>query len=200
MSFDKEAEVVICNQALDRIGSKNFTYASQAGVEYEKCNNIYTQTRDALLSGFPWPFASARKSLSYDTTTPDFEWSYRYKLPSDYLRLIYNYTTKSTTESDDRQIREGDYILTNYDECEIKYTRKITDPADFDPLFTELLILTLAKKLITALPGTKNPGLVDDVRRDLAMVTARVRAVCRAEVETSGRSDWNLARYGSGKV
>ncbi len=82
-----EAEVKVANQALDRIGSKNFTYAVQTGVEALKCITIYEQTRNALQRSFEWSFASARKTLSPEVNDPDFEWSHSFKLPDDYLRL-----------------------------------------------------------------------------------------------------------------
>lgn len=194
------AEVVVANQSLDRIGSKNFTLAVQTGNEGVKCNTNYSQTRDVVLRSFEWPFAKDRKSLSQETNTPDFEWDYKYKLPTDFHRLVKNHTTGDTTDTTDRQDIEGDYLLSNYDEADIVYIKKVTDPADFDPLFTEVLILTLAKKLITALAGTKNPTLVEDVKNDLKIAIATARTVCRAETNVSGRSDWNLARYSSGRV
>lgn len=135
-----------------------------------------------------------------ENSTPDFEWDYKFKLPSDFLRVKSDYTADDTVTVNERFAIEGKYLLTDDDEAEIKYIKKITDPAEFDPLFTELFILTLAKKLIPALAGTKNPELVQDVNRDLATVTARARTVCGAETNTTGRSDWNLARFGSGKV
>lgn len=291
-----ENETNLCNQALDRIGSKNFAYATQATVnvkEATKCENIYAQTRNALLRSFEWPFASERAELvnvqtltldttplddpfaaddviyglnngysatiisattdteyeimylsgdfedgefltnatvykiyydgilvedededepilwcdttDYDTVTcadltladsaPDFEWDYQFKLPDDFLRLRSNYTIDDSNAVDDRFMIEGDYLLTNEDEVDLKYIKKVTDPDDFDPLFTEVLILTLAKKLIPALAGTKSPTLLEDVGRDLASALSHARAVCRQETNVSGRSDWRQARH-----
>lgn len=293
-----EVEIVICNQSLARIGSKQITYAIQTSVEGVQCNLHYPQTRDALQRSFEWPFASERATLeivktlildsspnpdawavddeitgtsSYTTatvisvtsdveyeiayisgdftdgetitngdvevvtwegipleyedetllwydesasddvkcgtgypvvedSTPDFEWDYKFKLPDDFLRLKTNYTVDDSYATDQRCTIEGNYLLTNDDEAEIKYIRKVTDPDEFDPLFTEVMVLMLAKKLIPPLAGTKNPELVQDVNRDLATVMARARTVCRAETNVSGRSDWNLSRYSSGKV
>lgn len=191
----EENEVPICNQALDRIGSKNFTYAVQTSVEALKCITIFSQTRDALLRSFEWSFASARKTLAPEVNDPEFEWDKRFKLPDDYLRLKSDYGLDDSYEVDARFTIEGNYYLTNNDEVDLKYIKKVTDPDDFDPLFTEVLILTLAKKLIPALAGTKSPTLLEDVGRDLAEVTSKARTVCRQEVNASGRSDWRQARH-----
>lgn len=194
MSLTTE-EVVVANQALDRIGSKNFTLAVQTGVEALKCITIYPQTRDALLRSFEWPFASARKTLSPEVNDPEFEWDYRFKLPDDFLRYKSDYGLDDSYAVDARFTIEGNYYLTNNDEVDLLYIKKVTNPDDFDPLFTEVLILTLAKKLIPALAGTKNPGLVESVSRDLDAALSKARTVCRQETNTSGRSDWRQARH-----
>jgi hypothetical protein len=195
-----ENEVAVCNQSLGRFGATNFTYADQTGVEYEKCNLYYTQTRNALQRSFNWPFASVRKALTADTTTPDFEWDYQYKLPLDFLRL------KSLEEDEGyegptvRYAIEGNYLRTNYATANIRYIKKVIDPDDWDPLFTEYFILTLTKKLMNVLAGTKSPSLVEDINREWKEAKMRAKAVCREETDTSGHSAWNNARYGSGKV
>jgi len=188
-------EVDVCNQSLDRIGSKNFTLAVQTGVEALKCITIYTQTRNALLRSFEWSFASARKTLSPEVNDPEFEWDYRFKLPDDYLRFKSDYGLDDSYDVDARFTIEGNYYLTNNDEVDLRYIKKVTNPDDFDPLFTEVLVLTLAKKLIPALAGTKSPTLLEDVGRDLADALSHARTVCRQEVNVSGRSDWRQARH-----
>ncbi|KKM08249.1 hypothetical protein LCGC14_1725780 [marine sediment metagenome] len=194
MSLTTE-EVAVCNQALDRVGSKNFTYAVQTSVEALKCITIYTQTRDALLRSFEWSFASARKTLSPEVNDPEFEWDYRFKLPDDFLRYKSDYGLSDSYAVDARFTIEGKYYLTNNDEVDLLYIKKVENPDDFDPLFTEVLILTLAKKLIPALAGTKNPGLVESVDKDLADALSHARVVCRQESNVSGRSDWRQARH-----
>ena len=195
-------EVVVCNQSLARLGSKRFTYANQATeIEGIQSELIYTQTRNALERSFEWPFCKDRKTLAPETNTPDFdEWDYRFKLPDNYLRMRSDYGIDDSYAVDARFAIEGDCILSNNDEIDLKYIKKVTDPDDFDPLFTEVLILTLAKKLIPALPGTKAPTLLEDVARDLAEALSRARTVCRQESNTSGRSDWNLSRLSSKTV
>ncbi len=194
----EENEVPICNQALDRIGSKNFAYATQTTVnklEANKCDTIYEQTRDALLRSFEWSFASARKTLAPEVNAPDFEWDYRFKLPDDFLRFKSDYGISDSYAVDARFTIEGKYYLTNNDEVDLRYIKKVTDPDDFDPLFTEVFVLTLAKKLIPALAGTKSPTLLEDVGRDLREALSKARTVCRQESNVSGRSDWRQARH-----
>ena len=194
MSLTTE-EVAVCVQALDRVGSKNFTYAVQTSVEALKCITIYTQTRNALERSFEWTFCKTRKTLAPETNDPDFEWDNKFKLPDDFLRYKSDYGLSDSYAVDARFTIEGKYYLTNNDEVDLLYIKKVENPDDFDPLFTEVLILTLAKKLIPALAGTKNPGLVESVDKDLADALSHARVVCRQESNVSGRSDWRQARH-----
>ncbi len=192
MSLTTE-EVDVCNQSLGRIGSTTFTFAVQTSDEAVKCDLFYTQTRKELLRSFEWNFASRRQILVAETTAPDFEWDYRYRLPTDFLRVRGIY-------SDYDLVIEGDYLLTNDNGVELKYVKNVELPEEFDPLFTEVLILKLAKKLINTLAGTGTVALKEEVERELINANGRARAINRIESDNKGRSDWNEARYGSGKV
>jgi hypothetical protein len=187
-------EVAICNQALARLGALRFTFADQTTKEGVYCELFYEQTRDALLRSFVWNFASARKTLAQETETPDFEWDYQYKLPENYLRMKGEY-------GEDDFIIEGGLLLTNDDDVDIRYVKKVTDTAEFDSLFIEVLILELAKKLLPPLVGTKNPHLVEEINRDLLKARAKASAVCRSENKQRDAEDtWNMARHSNGLV
>jgi len=194
-----EAEVEIANQALAGIGSKRFTLAVQTGNEGVMANLHYEQTRDALLRSFEWPFASDRATLAQDTKAPDFDWDHQYKLPEDFLRLKSFCGESITSRVGNRWTIEGKKILTSDDEADIEYIKKVTDPDDFDPLFTEVFILKLSLKFLPSLAGTKTSDLRDRLNGELKDLLSRVRTICRQEVNVSGRSDWNMARY-SGTV
>ncbi len=192
-----EKEVVVCNQALDRINSTNFTFAVQTKQEGIKANTHYTQTRDALLRSFEWSFAKARAALVADTNTPDFEWDYQFNLPADYLRQREVYGVGGLFLTTDRWVIEGNKLLTNDSTADLKYIKKVTDPDDFDPLFTEVLILQLVRKFLSALAGTETSAFRKELLVELKAVMSKARVVCRQESNVSGRSDWNLARFRS---
>jgi hypothetical protein len=131
------------------------------------------------------------------TITPQYKWSYKYQLPEDFLRLREVYEDESTDEADERYEIEGKTILTDYDTLNIKYVKKVTDPDEFEPLFRETLVLRLAMKVIPTLAGTKSPELVADIRDELFRTEGRARCIAAQETNTTGRQDFNLARYDS---
>ena len=128
--------------------------------------------------------------------TPDFEWTFQYELPTDFKRLIDVYQDDGTDAVDRRWTLEGNRILTDYAECDIRYVKNVTDPDDFNPLFSEVLILRLAWKLIPPLAGSLSRTDRDDIWSELQSAERKARTVCGQENNQTGRKDLNLARYG----
>lgn len=188
----------LCNMALARIGDKRINdFETDASTQGIHCRLHYEQTKKALLRSFRWNFASKRVALSEDSSTPLFEWDHQYLLPSDFLRLRFVYEDDGVDTEDDRFEIEGRKILTNYDTCNIKYIRDVTDPTEFDALFVELLVLRLAWKLINPLAGTNANSLKDDVKEELKEINRKAQAVSAQETNVAGREDWDLSRTGS---
>lgn len=127
-----------------------------------------------------------------------FEYSYKYSVPADFLRLKPNYFKDNWIDAR----LEGTYIITDETELEIEYIKKITDPTAFDPLYTEVLICDLALKLLITLAGSGYPTLANrkDILAERTVAMRRARAVCWSENKKLNLSQWVNARHGSGKV
>ena len=135
--------VDICNRALQKLGADRITSLTENSVNARECNAAYEILRDAELRAHPWNFAVKRASLAADPTTPDV-YSYQYQLPSDFLRLLSH---EEQTNSTDYKI-EGRYILTNEGApYKIRYIGIVTDPNQFDALFSEALSARIAAEL-----------------------------------------------------
>ena len=180
----------LCNMALGRIGAKRLNdLAEDSSVEAIHCNLHYEQTRDALLKSHIWRFALGRSELSEDTESPDFEWNHQYILPDDYLRQVGLYCTENS------YAMEGQRLLTNDDEVNLRYKRKITDPAQFTPLYVEVLVLQLAIKLV--MPLSQDKVLRRELLDELAPLLADAKMVNRTETNTVGKDEqdtWNDSR------
>jgi len=195
----------ICNMALGWLGAKRITSLDDGSVQAIHCKLHYEQTRDALLRSHWWRFASARASLSQDTDTPDFEYDYQYSLPSDFLRLKSVFSENGTATENTRYSYaiEGNKILTDDEESDntldIRYIKRVTDTAQFDPLFTEVLILKLALKLVGPLDAGQ--ATRENILNELKLVMPRVRALDRQETQAIGRLNnrpWTEARLQGG--
>lgn len=194
------SETSLCNTALSKIGSKRINnIETDSSEEAIQCRLHYEPTRDSLLCMFKWPFAIVRVVLSEDTNAPAFNWENQFILPTDFLRLITIDEIDDTLEVDDRFSIENHRILTNESTISIVYVKKVTDVTRFDPLFVEVLVLQLALKLLPSLSGagTGMMGFYQILYKELALLFARVRVIHSAQTNVTGRSDWNLARFGS---
>jgi hypothetical protein len=202
---DNLSETSICNMALGRIGAKrinNLDDAEETKQEAILCRLHYKQTRDALIRSHWWRFARSRKTLSANTTSPDFEWDNAYDLPNDFMRMwLKPFEDNSIGFHNTRRTYslEGKQLLSDEGTMEIRYIRKVTDVTEFDPLFVEVLVLQLALKMVIPLAGGGRNGMA--MRQTLLLelfgkggLMSRVRAMDKSETRTLGRADastWN---------
>ncbi len=135
------SDVQICNRALIRLGADTITALTEDTKEGRLCNILYTQVRQALLRSHPWNFAITRAALASSTTTPAFEFSYTYPLPSDCLRVWTLYASNYEYKI------EGRNLLTNDPAAKILYIKDVTDASQFDSLFSTMLSLRLGIEL-----------------------------------------------------
>lgn len=153
----------ICNLALIAVGSGNtITDLNQATKEARICKARYAHTRDAILRAHPWNFAIKRATLASDATAPDWEYTARYALPSDCLRLIRTYDDTQGAAPDYRV--EGKYIVNDdgtSDSLQIEYVAQITDTAQFTPEFVDVLAARLAAEICINL--TENKGATESL-------------------------------------
>jgi hypothetical protein len=200
------SETEICNMALGRIGAKRisgFTDNNEDNPQIVQCRLHYTQTRDALLRSHWWRFARSRVALSANTTSPTFEYDNAYDLPNDFLRLWlkpFEDNDWGRNNSKYTYSLEGKQLLSNESTMKIRYIRKVTDVTEFDPLFTEVLVLKLALKMV--MPLSQDMKLYQGLYAEMRDIMRRVRVVDKQETNTVGDADrglWNDARFiGSG--
>jgi len=194
----------ICNMALGRLGAKRINnYADDTDTKEEaiQCRLFYIPTRDALLRSHWWRFARDRDTLSADAGFTADEWDYAYDLPADFLRFIGIWDeSKSGRKTSYSMVFQGTQILSNETSMKIWYVKKVTDPAEFDPLFVELLSLKLAMKMSMTLGGggSGSNKMRQELYAEMTMLERRVRLVDKQEQNNIGRADmgtWNDARY-----
>lgn len=163
------SDVEICNLALVRLGQKQLiTSLDQNASQAIMCRLHYPRTRDALLSEHTWNFATKYAALSRDASyAGDFEFDYRFQLPTDCLRVvrtawdangsvagaaIYGFPGLVGSVSTVTPYRiVGRYLHTNETDASIEYIAQITDVAQFDDLFVDVLAQRLAAELSPAI-------------------------------------------------
>jgi hypothetical protein len=158
------SEVTICNLALTRLGHNVITTLDEGSVASDLCSLHYSVARDAVLRAHPWNFAIRRATLALSATTPNHEFIYQHALPSDPYCLkvirtdweadgesssaIYGFPGIYGYSSNTVPYRiEGRFLLCNESTVKIEYIARITDTAQFDDLFTDVLAQRLAAEM-----------------------------------------------------
>lgn len=194
-----ESTTSICNQSLARLGGRritNYHDATDTKLEAEYCRLFFEPTAKALIKDHYWPFAKHRVQLS-ETDTPAWQWDHAFLLPNDYIRtvMVYDGSDNPQGRTDTSYEIEGNLLLTDESSVYLKYLRWVSDVGAWDPLFIEVFVLQLAKKLV--IPLSQDTKIKADIDRDLLPLLRQVRAMDRQEQESIGRADlkpWRDAR------
>lgn len=82
------SDVALASRALIRIGAAPITSFEDGTAESEIAGALFAPVRDALLSAYPWSFATGQVELSELVTAPVADFNKAYGLPTDFLRAL----------------------------------------------------------------------------------------------------------------
>lgn len=141
-------DVTIVNAALIRLGETTVTALSDETKPARLANAIYADLRDAVTRAHPWNFALARAGLTANASAPTWGYANAYDLPGDPDHCLRVLAVEGEDEQAGRWTVEGRQILSNLSSpIRIVYLRRISNPAETDPLFREALSARLAREL-----------------------------------------------------
>lgn len=168
----------ICNLALGHLGERRINSLDEDEVSARACALHYASTRDELLRSHRWNFAQTRVALSRLEEDPAFGWSYQFQLPADCLRVLEVNDSEIGDVISDEFIIEGRNILTDADEVNLVYTKRIEDVSMFDVLFVKALAAALAVMLSETIRGAsgKTAELVQLYERVIGPLARRTDA------------------------
>ncbi|TPL05319.1 hypothetical protein FJ938_15290 [Mesorhizobium sp. B2-4-14] len=158
-------------------------------------NLHFDLTREAELTRYAWVFAILRATvIGSDTGGNDCGLNVAYELPADCLRPL---PLTHNGEPDGVPIswrQEAGLIYCDQpDPLTVRYIANLTDPNDWDALFTEVLVAALAIKV--AHPLTHKSGMIDTARS--AYDRALDAALNANAIQRGGRfytASWSIQR------
>lgn len=150
-------ETNICNLALGRLGSSRILDISENSAEARACALQYPVVRDELLRMHRWNFATDRATLTALVSAPAFGWAKQFTLPIDCLHVNQLNGWEENSEPRKWEI-EGKYLLTDESAAQIRYTKRVTDPAQFDALFVSAFSCILAARIAKDVTGSATMG------------------------------------------
>lgn len=182
------SEVAICNIALSALGSEKITALEEDNARARACNLRYEDIRDATFRAHHWNSLQGYALLVVDEDAPIFQWDYSYQLPVDCLKVI-----RMDYELAKWQVL-GRKLYTGESPAKIKYTKRVTDPNEFDVLLIQAIGQHLAWAICEKI--TKDTDLKAQLWRDYLIVLAEARSVDGQEgaLEIIQANDWLDAR------
>lgn len=165
----------ICNQSLNIIGQGSITSLDEEVDETHNanvCRLFFFSELDACLREHVWNFSLKRKVLAESVDTPlSSVFTRAFTRDPDDLRVI------SINDDPDASYQvEGRLIITDLSSVTVRYVSRVSNPTEWDSLFTSAYCLRLASKLALA------------IAHDTAMA-ARLYEQFRLEITTAQTVD-----------
>lgn len=165
-------QIAICNIALTQLGANSINSLSEGSTESVTCNIYWDSARTSLLNAHPWNFAIKRVELPRETTSPLYEFKYKYTKPADCIRILQVF-------NDGEYRIEGNSIVTDSQSCFIKYVADITDTSAWSVGFKDAMVARMRFDL--AYPLTKSSNEVATASQIYDMALRNAKAIDASE-------------------
>lgn len=182
-------ELQICSRALLAIGCEPISSFQDGTAEAEVASMLYGGVRDALLSAYPWSFATAQRALPQIAAVPVADFQYAYQLPEDYLRALsvggahHNSGRGVVYRIHERRIH------TDSPSVVLTYVFR-PDERIFPPFFTQALVTRIAAEL--CLPLTENTARTELQSKLAEMEFTRAKTIDSQQQTPSRFEDFTL--------
>lgn len=186
------SSVSICSNALLSLGDNTINAFSDP-TDRARLSNLYETRRNALLRSHPWNCAVKRVILAPDTTTPIFDFSNRFVLPADCLRVLQ---VGNRYEELDYKIESG-AILADTDVLPLRYIWLNDVESSWDAMLIEGMELVMAAAF--AYPITQSTSKEQACMEAVKSFLKQARAVDGTEEPPETLGDFRLltSRYGT---
>ena len=154
------SDVGLCSRALLKIGAAAIHGFDDATTEAEVASALYGPTRDALLSAYPWSFATGQAALNRLVDPPVADYAQAFQLPDDLLRVL---SAGHEARSRGLEYRIAERRLhCNAAAVVITYLFRPAE-VDMPPFFDQALIARLAAEF--CIPLTESTSRADSLAR-----------------------------------
>jgi hypothetical protein len=171
------SEIDIVNGALHRIGANTIASLTEGTKNANVAVDVYAETRDQLLRGYQWGFATKRVQLAQLSTAPTFEYNNAYQLPSDHIRIISVHDNDAGYGTVEYKVR-GSTLESDAEEIYLRYVSRETDPNLMPPDFRDALSYRLAMIFALAIADSNTMfGLMREEFEKTVLAAASVDAI-----------------------
>ncbi|MEX2618392.1 MAG: hypothetical protein WD767_20090 [Alphaproteobacteria bacterium] len=166
------SSIALCSRALLKLGASPISGFEEGTAESLIAGTLYASTRDAVLSAYPWSFATAQRRLARLNATPTADYDYAYQLPGDFLRAL---SAGQSGRGRGAIYRIAERRLhTNAEDVVLTYVFRPQE-SETPPYFDQVLIARLAAEFV--LPLTESTSRADVLSRLAEEEIRRARLV-----------------------
>jgi hypothetical protein len=140
-------DVSICSNALLMLGAQSINDFNENNDRAKLSSNLFPLVRDWLLRRHPWNCAVKRVTLTPDATTPAFDYSYQFSIPSDWLKTLQ--VGQYGSEVDFRH--EGRKIVANDNPLYLRYIFQNTVVGTWDASLVFVATQAMVAKMAYAI-------------------------------------------------
>ncbi|MBA3755526.1 MAG: hypothetical protein H0X02_04570 [Nitrosomonas sp.] len=191
----------ICNIAIGHLGSgKEIGSLEEKSQEAAICRRFYQISLEATLRDYSWPFATKIATLALIEETPNLEWSFSYRFPSDCLNIrkilsgVRNDTRQSRVPYKIGQDDGGLLLFTDQSLAQAEYTIIAPDTSRFPPDFVMAFSFRLASYLAPSITGGDPYRLGDKCFKLYAVEIDRAKASAMNEEQTDEEPESEFIR------
>ena len=180
-------DVALCSRALIRIGAAPLTAFDNNTAEAEIALSLFEPVTNALLSAYPWSFATGQVKLSKLATKPIADYANAFALPSDFLRAL-SAGSGNRGRGLNYRISRG-ALHTNADSVVLTYIFS-PESEEFPPYFDQALITRLAAEF--TIPVTESTSRAETLFRLAENEYRRARQVDSQQDSPAALEDFTL--------
>lgn len=197
------SKVAIVNRALTKLGAQRIVSIDENTKQAREMAATFDIVRDAELRKHRWSFAIKRAQIAADVTPPAFEYSTRYLLPTDCLRILMmgdiwpgldmsDYRTGPFGQ--DWAIENG-YILRNATGAlNLRYIARISDTTVWDSAFVEAFACKLAWETCEAITQSSEKRQMAIQEYNTAIQEARRAGAIELPPQKIADDSWMIGR------
>lgn len=190
--------VDVANLALDRLGQPPISSFDDGTTVSNLCNRMYPFARNKVQRAVPWRRQKARTTLAADVSAPAWGYTYKYRLPSDCVRLLDVY--KSGYPLNTGWEVEGDFILSDeVGPLQIRYSALETNPDMWDELMVSATASLLAYEMAESLTqdATKKAQALQYYMEDMKLAR-HANGQEGNPVRLTSPDEWERVRWSGG--
>lgn len=197
------SQVAIVNRALTKLGESRIVALNENTKQAREMAATFDIVRDSEFRKNRWSFTIKRVQLAADVTAPAFEYSTRYLLPSDCLRILMigdiwpgidlsDYRTGPYGQ--DWAIENG-YILRNSTGAlNVRYISRVTDTSLWDSSFVEAFACKLAWETCEAITQSSEKRQLAIEEYKMAIQEARRAGAIELPPQQIADDSWMIGR------